>query len=216
MLRPLLTRSPALPPLNVPHLLPSSLWSRSPEIDEIIDDALAARTPEPAPPPRKTGASARSATSEREAAQAATVLRAGQREPGPSVVGYSARTSAGSFGMVAALFYARFRRLRLCADESGNVRNRSRHAPRARRRLPRRRRPQLQPAADARRRMRQRRPQRQHAPAAPLPLTSLLPPEPARTRRNPLRPRRLCRWLPAFLQRRCSSRSSCAGAQRRR
>src|SRR4029079_7226751 len=75
---------------------------------EIIDEVPVARTSEAAPIPRNPGTSARSATSAREAAQAATVLRAGQRAPGPNVVGYLRERPLVAFGALAVLFLLGF------------------------------------------------------------------------------------------------------------
>jgi len=152
-----------------------------PEI-EIIDDALAARIPEPAPTPRKSGTSARSATSAREAAQAATVLRAGQREPGSNVVRYLRERPLVVFGALAVLFLLGFGGyVYVQMNPAMFVTQAPRPAPATP--IAQAPAPVVQPAANA-----ASAPAAPAAPAVPLPLTSLLPPEPSASKEKPSAP----------------------------
>src|SRR6187399_2532599 len=97
------------PPPGPKRAPPGSELTLQPVPDiEIIDEVPVARTSEAAPIPRNPGTSARSATSAHEAAQAATVLRAGQRAPGPNVVGYLRERPLVAFGALAVLFLLGF------------------------------------------------------------------------------------------------------------
>ena len=157
-----------------------------PEI-EIIDDALAVRTPEPASIARKSGASARPATSAREAAQAATVLRAGQRAPGTNVVGYLRERPLVAFGALAVLFLLGFGGyVYVQMNPAMFVTQAPRPAPATP--IAQAPAPVVQPAANAGAAPAGAAPATPAAPAAPLPLTSLLPPEPSALKEKPSAP----------------------------